>query len=170
MAWYTIVLIVCVSILAIQVVLSFILGDLDIDTDLHFEFGHFDLGDLLSVKGMLHFIIGVTLTLTLFGGGTLLVWALGVIVGIIFATVFGWLYRSLYKGLEQIVEYKQNFVDEPATVYYYDFKSQKGQARLTLEGATRELPFSSDTPVDLKYGDAITLSGTRFNLKLTNNK
>lgn len=67
MEWYVITLIASSGILILQVIFSFIFGDIDIDID-----GDLDFSDVISLKGILHFTIGSSLTLTTFGKITFL--------------------------------------------------------------------------------------------------
>jgi len=142
--------------------MSFFLGDFDLDFDHDFGFG-----DIFSLKGIIHFVIGVTLTLTLFGtASTVAVWAIAVAVGIAFVVILGWLYRFVYKSLKQEIDYEQEITNAPGEVYFYDEGIQCGEVTLTLEGTQKTLPFTSDNEeVKLRTGEKITVSGKRNDLK-----
>lgn len=158
MTWYTLTLIIASALLVLQVVLALILGDADFDFD-----SEFDFGDIISIKGLIHFIIGLTLTLTLFDTHTTFIWILAVFVGLIFLVGFGFLYKKLYKNLKQELKYETN-IDKQGIIQYWN--GTNGEISIVLENALRNMPCSSDEQINLTAGDVVRVTGTRDNLKI----
>ena len=76
MEWYKIVFIFSSLILGIQLLMSFFSTDSDFDVDFD---GELTIGDVFSFKGLVHFIFGTSLTLTVFDiNPRQLVWSIGV--------------------------------------------------------------------------------------------
>ena len=79
MTWYLILLVISACVLIGQTVLSFIGGEIDVDMD-----ADLDSSDMLSFKGIVHFVFGFSLTLTTMGGVSVLSTFVAVLVGLLF--------------------------------------------------------------------------------------
>lgn len=158
MEWYVIVFIISTIIIVGQAILSFVLGDLDLSID-----ANFDLADAFSFKGLLHFIFGASLVLTVFGNLELLTVIIAIITGSLFMYLLYKLYYFLYQNLEQSLTYVQDIVMADAEVYYWDNESQRGEVFVSLEGrdTTVNIVNTSSEPISLSAGQIIKVSGTR---------
>lgn len=159
MAWYIWMLIIAGAILVLQVIASFIIGDTDLDID-----ADLGMGDYLSLKGLLHFIIGFSLTLTVMGEVHFTSISIAVLVGAGFVFLLGFLYRFLYKNLRQEMKYQETVENQLAAIYYWDSANARGEVTLTLEGRATNVDFSASDPdivKKLKSGDKVIVSGTR---------
>ena len=158
MEWYVYVLIASAAIILLQVLISFIFGDVDIDTDLDFE-----VSDIFSFKGALHFILGMSLVLTIQDEITFASVGVGLITGILFAFILGWFYGKAQKVLSHTLEYEQVLENREAEVYYWDFDSQTGQVFIQLEGRKTLVDLSAPKGEELKLsaGQQIKVSGSR---------
>ena len=96
MEWYHYLLCTSGFFLLLQLIMSLIFGDFDIDHD-------FDLGDVISFKGGIHFVLGFSLVLVVFGKTTFFTISLAIFVGLIFLIGLYWLYRFLYTKLGKVI-------------------------------------------------------------------
>ena len=162
MAWYVIVLIVSSGLFLLTSIGSLFWGDVDLDLDADLDIGSgFLLSDVISFKGLVHFTIGFSLTLTLMNEFSLLSVAVGVISGIVFVLVLYYLYKFAFEKLHQSIKYTSEIVDMEAEVYYWDDKSKVGEVFVTLEG--RPVTITLECPEDINFekGQKIRVSGTR---------
>ncbi|MDR1672547.1 MAG: hypothetical protein LBS09_03660 [Bacteroidales bacterium] len=83
MAWYEIVLVASSAVFLLMLVVSLFFGDMDLDV--HAD--GFLMGDIVSFKGLIHFCVGLSLTLTLMREFTVVSAALGTAAGIVKVTV-----------------------------------------------------------------------------------
>ena len=170
MAWYVIVLIVSSALFLLTTIGSFFFGDMDVDmgTDLDLDVGSgFELSDVFSFKGLIHFAIGFSLTLTLMKGLTFLSATIGVITGIIFVLVLYYLYKIVFDKLHQSIKYTTEINDMDAEVYFWDNKLKTGEVFITLEG--RPVTVTLECPEDIHFekGQKIKVSGTRHSVHPT---
>ena len=162
MAWYIIVLIVSSGLFVITTIGSLFFGGMDMDWDADLEVGSgFVLGDLISFKGLIHFTIGVSLTLTLMDGFTLVSATVGVVTGIIFVLALYYLYKMMFVKLQQSVKYTHEINDMEAEVYYWDKKSKMGEVFVTLEGRPVTVTLKCEEDIHFEKGQKIRVSGTR---------
>lgn len=157
MEWFALVFWITAGIMVLQTVISFFLGEVDfsLDTDL-------DLGDFLSFKGLLHFILGLSLVPTIAGALTFTTVGLGVAVGLGFVVFLRWLYITVFKALHQELNYENDLQNVDAEIYYWDNVAQRGQAFVTLEGRRTTIDIENlDEKIELKAGQKIKVSGTR---------
>jgi uncharacterized membrane protein len=162
MAWYAIVLIVSSALFLLTTIGSLFFGDMDIDMDADLDVGSgFLLSDVISFKGLIHFTIGFSLTLTLMGEFTILSTAIGIATGIVFVLVLYYLYKFIFEKLRQSMKYTTEINDMEAEVYYWDNKRKTGEVFITLEG--RPVTVTLECPEDIKFekGQKIKVSGTR---------
>ena len=162
MAWYVIVLIVSSGLFVITTIGSLFFGGMDMDLDADFDVGSgFTLGDVISFKGLIHFAIGFSLTLTLMNEFSLLSATIGVVTGIIFVLVLYYLYKTLFEKLQQNMKYTHEINDMDAEVYFWDEKSKIGEVFLTLEGRPVTVTLKCPENVSFQKGQKIRVSGTR---------
>jgi uncharacterized membrane protein len=160
MAWYVIVLIVSSVLFLLTTVGSLFFGGIGIDMDADLDSG-FLLSDVISFKGLVHFTIGFSLTLTLMNEFSLLSVTIGVITGIVCVLVLYYLYKLIYEKLQQNIKYTNEINDMEAEVYYLDAKKKIGEVFITLEG--RPVTVTLECPEDIHFekGQKIRVSGTR---------
>lgn len=158
MAWYEITFIVCLSIAFIQTVLMLLGLDLDFDFDVD--------SDLISFKGLLHFLVGAMGTLCIFGSVTLWSVLTATVVGIVLVIMLNWIYKLLSKALTQEIQYEVNIPEQLVEIYSWNGSS--GECVIVLEGVIKYIPIISDEPLDLECGDYVYASGNRKLLKITN--
>ena len=165
MDWYVILLIASGSLFVITSIGSLFFGgmDMDLDTDLDTGSG-FLLGDVISFKGLIHFAIGFSLSLTLMGGLSLLSTIVGVVTGIVFVLVLYYLYHFLFKKLQQNIKYTTVINDMEAEVYYWDDKTKIGEVFITLEGRPVTVTLKCQEDIHFEKGQKIRVSGTRHSV------
>ncbi|MDR2926935.1 MAG: hypothetical protein LBV41_01840 [Cytophagaceae bacterium] len=166
MAWYVIVLIVSAGLFMLTTVISVIFGHIDLDTDIDVGSG-FELSDVISFKGLLHFAIGFSLTLTLMNEFSLRSAMAGVVTGIVFMIVLYWLYRFVFTKMQQNIKYTSEIKDMDAEVYFWDDKSQTGEVFITLEGRPVTVTLTSAEIIHFEKGQKIKVSGTRHSVSLS---
>jgi uncharacterized membrane protein len=163
MAWYVIVLIVSAGLFVITSIGSLFFGgmDMDIDADLDVGGSGFLLSDVISFKGLIHFTIGFSLSLTLMGEFSLTSATVGVVTGIVFVFVLYYLYKTLFEKLQQNVKYTTEINNMEAEVYYWDKKSKMGEVFITLEGRPVTVTLKCEEDIHFEKGQKIRVSGTR---------
>lgn len=165
MAWYVIVLIVSSGFLLLTTIGSLFFGDMDVDMDTDLDLdSRFLLSDVISFKGLIHFTIGFSLTLTLMKGVTPLSLTIGVIAGIVFVLVLYFLYKLVYEKLQQNIKYTHEINDMEAEVYFWDDKLNTGEVFVTLEGRPVTVTLNSPEDVHFEKGQKIRVSGTRHSV------
>ena len=164
MEWYAIVLIASSALFVLSTIGSLFFGDLDLDTDLDVGSG-FMLSDVFSFKGLIHFTIGFSLSLTLMKGFTLLSVTVGVITGVVFVLVLYYLYKFLFDKLQQNLKYTTEINDVEAEVYFWDDKSKIGEVFITLEGRPVTVTLKCQEDIHFEKGQKIRVSGTRQSVR-----
>ena len=142
--------------------------DMDVDTDLDVGSG-LTLGDMISFKGLIHFTIGFSLSLTLMKEFSLLSATVGVVTGIVFVLVLYYLYKTLFEKLQQSVKYTHEINDMEAEVYFWDNKSKIGEVFITLEGRPVTVTLKCSEDINFVKGQKIKVSGTRHSVQPINN-
>ncbi|MDR1437238.1 MAG: hypothetical protein LBI65_03865 [Candidatus Symbiothrix sp.] len=158
MAWYEIVLIASSGLFLLFTVCSLFFGEIDVDLDLD---AGFLLSDLVSFKGMLHFVIGFSLTLTLFREVTLASVGTGVITGIVFVAALYYLYKTVYGKLQQNMKYTTEIKEMDAEVYFWNENQKIGEVFIILEGRPVTVTLQGAEGANLEKGQKIKVSGTR---------
>ena len=161
MAWYVIVLIVSSGLFVIASIGSLFFGGMDMDADLDIGGSDFLLGDLISFKGLIHFTIGFSLSLTLMGGFTLVSALAGVATGIVFVLVLYYLYKTLFEKLQQNMKYTTEIDNLEAEIYFWNNKMKIGEVFITLEGRPVTVTLKCDEDIHFEKGQKIRVSGTR---------
>jgi uncharacterized membrane protein len=166
MAWYVIVLIISSALFILTTIISVFFGDMDVDMNTDVDVGSgFMLSDVISFKGLMHFTIGFSLTLTLLNEFTLLSVGIGVITGVIFVLVLYYLYKIIFEKLHQSIKYTTEINDMEAEVYYWDRKSKTGEVFVTLEGRPVTITLECPDDIDFVKGQKIKVSGTRSSVQ-----
>jgi len=164
MAWYGIVLIVSLGLFFLQLIGSLFFGDTDLDADMEIGSG-FLLSDVVSFKGLLHFAIGFSLTLTLMNEFTLLSATVGTVAGIVFVLVLYYLYKFFVVKLKQSMKYTIEIDDMEAEVYFWDNQKKIGEVFITLEGRPVTVTLICSEDVRFEKGQKIRVSGTRKSVR-----
>ena len=141
-----------------QTVLNLIGYELDFDLDV-------DSGDFMSFKGLIHFLFGFSLVLTLYKEVTLLTLCFAIFVGFIAMFLLYGIYSWLYNKLKEERIYTEVFENVDAIVTYYDVETKKGEVKVSLPEGVFNLPFTNETDYVLKANDVIQVSGERLFLK-----
>ena len=160
MAWYVIVLIVAAGLFVLTTILSLFFGDMDMNADLDVGSG-FLLSDFISFKGLIHFVIGFSLSLTLLDECSIKSVTIGVITGLVFVFVLYYLYKLLFKKLQHNINYTYEIKEIDAEVYFWDEKLKIGEVFITLEGRPVTVTLRCTEDIKLEKGQKIRVSGTR---------
>lgn len=158
MAWYEIILLVSSALFLITTIGSLLFGGMDVDLDA--DVGTL-LSDILSFKGLLHFCIGFSLTLTLMQEVSVFSIGYGVITGLVFAVVLYFLYKFFYEKMQQSLRYTTEIKEMEAEVYFWDKTQRIGEVFVTLEGRPVTITIRCPEGIDLKKGEKLNVSGTR---------
>ncbi|MDR2804938.1 MAG: hypothetical protein LBB85_04750 [Dysgonamonadaceae bacterium] len=160
MTWYEIVLLLSSAFFLISTIGSLLFGGMDVDFDTDIDAGTL-LSDIFSFKGLLHFAIGFSLTLTLMHEVTFASVAYGVITGLVFAVVLYYLYKLMYEKAQQSMKYTHEIKDMDAEVYFWNKDQRIGEVFITLEGRPVTVTIHCPEGVDLEKGQKLKVSGTR---------
>ena len=160
MDWWVIVLIVSSGLFLLTTIASLIFGEMDLDADTDVGSG-FLLSDVISFKGLLHFTIGFSLTLTLMGELSFVSATIGIVTGIVFVLVLYYLYKMLFVKLQQSIKYTKDINDMDAEVYFWNDESKTGEVFITLEGRPVTVTLKCDEDIHFEKGQKIKVSGTR---------
>ena len=164
MAWYVIVLIASTALFLLTTISSLIFGgmDLDIDTDVDADTGgNLFGGDIFSFKGLLHFTLGFSLTLTLIKNVSIMSVSIGIIAGIVFVFVLYYLYKIIYIKLQQSMKYTDKIEEMEAEVYFWNESQKIGEVFVSLEGRPVTITLEGAEGMKLQRGQKIKVSGTR---------
>lgn len=158
MSWYSILFTFCIILLSIQTVLNLIGFELDFDLDV-------DSGDFLTFKGLIHFLFGFSLVLTLYKEVTLITLCIAVFVGVLSMLLLYCVYSWLFNKLKEERIYTGKLENADAVVVYYDVETKLGEVKVVLPEGVFNLPFTNETNEVLKANDVIQVSGERLFLK-----
>jgi hypothetical protein len=164
MAWYVIVLIASAALFLLTTIGSFVFGgmELDIDTDVDIDTGgDFFGGDIFSFKGLLHFAMGFSLTLTLMKEVTIVSVSIGIVAGLVFVFALYSLYKVFYTKLQQSMRYIDKIEDMDAEVYFWNENGKIGEVFVALEGRPVTVTLEGAEGMKLEKGQKIKVSGTR---------
>jgi len=171
MEWYVIVLIVSAGLFVITTLGSLFFGNLDIDANADLDLGSdFLLSDLISFKGLIHFTIGFSLSLTIMEEFSVKSSIVGGVTGIVFVLVLYYLYKFLFKKLQHNIKYTYEINDMEAEVYFWDEKLKIGEVFITLEGRPVTVSLKCTEEIHLEKGQKIRVSGTRHSVQPVNSK
>jgi uncharacterized membrane protein len=158
MTWYEIVLIVSSGLFLLATISSLFFGEIDVELDVD---SGFLFSDLVSFKGLLHFAIGFSLTLTLMQEVTLASVAIGVIAGTVFVAILYYLYKFVYEKLQQNMKYTDEIKEMDAEVYFWNETQKIGEVFVTLEGRPVTITLQGAGGIKLEKGQKIKVSGNR---------
>lgn len=145
MEWYYILGIISYGIFIIQFILSN-LGIVDVDIDIDCDGDvDFDVGDLVSFKGLIHFIMGFSGWLMLTGQVTIVTVSIAVLIGIIFVVALYYLYKLCMRfNYEPKPKIGKSLVGRKVVVYV-PLTGNSCSCYLVDEPYT-EIPCISDSP------------------------
>lgn len=151
--------IIVYGVFIIRFILSWICGDFEIDAD-----ADLDLGDIVSFKGFIHFLMGVSGWLSVKSLITHTIiwydWIIALVVGIIFVTVLFYLYKFMYKlehkpiilsGKDLIGKEAKIYINCGYNEYYYKFIITVNNGNGTVEVNAKSQRF-------FKVGDMVTIN------------
>lgn len=131
-----IILVTCLCIFCIQMILNIFGGDIDIDTDI-------DADDIISFKGILHFLLGFSVYITVLGEINFINIMGGLISGFIFAFVLYKTYKFIYKlGSSKIREEYSELVYRECEIYT-NLGNGKYLAYVSINGAQEKIEVTS---------------------------
>jgi ABC-type transport system involved in multi-copper enzyme maturation permease subunit len=166
MAWYVIVLIVSAGLFLLTTIIALFFGSVDVDMNSDLDLGSgFMLSDVISFKGLVHFAIGFSLSLTLMKEFSLMSATVGTVTGIVFVLVLYYLYKMLFEKLQQSMKYTTDINNMEAEVYYWDDKRKTGEVFITLEGRPVTVTLKCSEDIHFDKGQKIRVSGTRHSVQ-----
>lgn len=163
MAWYVIILIASAALFLLTTAGSLFFGgmDFDVDADVDIDGGGFLGGDLFSFKGLLHFLMGFSLTLTLMKEVTVTSVSVGIGAGLVFVFVLYFLYRFIYAKSQQSLKYTSEITEMDAEVYFWNENRKIGEVFVSLEGRPVTVTLEGAEGMKLEKGQKIKVSGNR---------
>lgn len=146
MEWYYILGIISYGIFIVQFILSNLgFGDTDIDIDLDGDID-FDVSDLLSFKGLIHFLMGFSGWLMLSGTVNVFTIIIAIILGIGFMVGLYFIYKVCMKfNSEPTIKTGTELIGETATVYLPYLKNKY----ICILKDSREIVCSSELPLEI---------------------
>lgn len=169
MAWYYILFFSVLCFLIIKSLFSQVMGEIEVDMDFDGE-GDMNFSDILSFKGMLHFLLGFSsvLSATSFGNTRSLtesyelswwVYLIAVLVGVVLVIGLYYLYKVMLK-LNHYNTDNPNFNNMRGSIYgiwpkedYYPFRKYQVLVN-TYQGTHKIIAYSTH---DLKIGEEVTV-------------
>jgi len=161
MTWYEIILIASSALFLLTTVGSLIFGEIEFDADLDVDSDSFLLSDVVSFKGLLHFVLGFSLTLTLMQEVSFRTVGIAVLVGSVFVFVLYYLYKLVYGKLQQSMKYTEEIKEMDAEVYFWSDKQKIGEVFIIMEGRPVTVTLQGAEGMMLEKGQKIKVSGTR---------
>ena len=149
--WYHWLAIISFAIFFIKLLLSWMAQDIDIDADFDAD-PDFSLGEVVSFKGIIHFLMGFSGWLCL-SGPSVTNYIIAAAIGILLMFGLFFLYQQILK-LDHIPTEVTNFIGKSGVItvtynnHYY--------VEIRLDNGTQEVEVYSDTPH--KNGDMVTIS------------
>ena len=152
--------VVVYSIFIVRFILSWIGGDFDLDPDLDL-----DLGDLVSFKGLTHFLMGVSGWLSVKGMMTHhIVWydyLIAFAIGLVFVIILYLIYRfmSTLEVKPQPLVGKQ-LIGKTASIYLIiDVDDEYKKYIITVDNNLGTVELSAKSKNTYSIGDKVTISG-----------
>lgn len=147
--------IIATAIFLIQFIISMFFGDMDTDVDANLDMD-FDLGSMLSFKGLTHFCIGMGWYMYIAGNGSIFSYSIGILIGLFFVVVLWFLYKKAYQlQKERKPETTGDLLGRECTIY-----SQNGDrlvVQIAMNGALRELDVRSSGGKKYQTGDRVSI-------------
>lgn len=156
--FWGILFLIVAAVVLVQVVMSIINGtDLDIDIDGDGS-ADFDLGTIVSPKGILHFLFGGSGYLTLIGKANWVWWnyLLAILVGLIVAGLMFLLYYGMSKlADEKKQEEGDTLVGRSGTIYLPIDTPKTYEITITRNGRQQNVTVTSKSEKEYKTGDFV---------------
>lgn len=158
MEWYYILGIISYGIFILQFGLSFLFGgDADLDVDFDGE-ADFSFSDLISFKGLIHFLMGMSGWLMLQGNASWLNICFSIFVGILLAVLLALIYKLALRF--QSIPTKKSGIEligTPVSIYLTmeTISDKHCICQVCNGGITEEINCVTSTPV--KVGDKRTI-------------
>ena len=153
--------IISAAIVVVMLIMSIVSGtDLDIDLDGD-GMADFDLGTIVSPKGVLHFIFGGSGYLTLIGPEKWNFWGyfVAVLVGLVVAGVMFLVYWGMSKlADEKKQETGDELVGRTGTVYLVDVSPGTYEISVERNGRIQQMVVKSESGKEYKTGDLVTIT------------
>lgn len=154
MEWYYILGIISYSIFIIQAILShlgFIETELDVDFDSNADFS---VSDLLSFKGLLHFIMGFSGWLMLSGKVTTLTISCACCAGVIFVIILYFVYKLCMKFQSEPTTKSKNALIGEVVIVYVPLPNGNCICKVDVPNYT-EITCKAD--IEVQVGDILTI-------------
>lgn len=150
------------GIFVVQFLLSMFVADTDFDSDTDVDLDgstDFSMSDLVSFKGLIHFLIGFSWTMWFWEGENQFIAAIVAVgVGLIFTIVLALVYwGALHLKHEVRPEYGEDLVGREGEIY---LKNQDGSYLIytKINGGRRELKVYHDGPKEFQTGEIVRIS------------
>lgn len=172
MSWFYILFGIVLGIFIIKTLISTVFGDMDIDFDVDGDID-FDVSSMLSFKGILHFLLGFSSYLSIFGyvnhvtHFSFIHYIIAFIVGIIFMIGLYYLYKLVIK-LNHHNEDNPNFDGCNATVLTSYNNGWYDVLIMTYQGTLKRKLQQYDNYSTFKIGDECTIRRVNGQYFLTN--
>lgn len=158
--FYYVIAGIAYGIFILQFVISWVAGEFDVDVDFDGD-ADFDIGDVVSFKGLIHFLMGFggwTATKQLLGNQvTWIDWLIGFFIGLVFVFMLYHLYKFCMK-LQNLPtdEPMVNLVNRTATIYL-NLGDGRYLAFIDISGAKREVEVMSLTKRMYAVNEPVTI-------------
>lgn len=160
------------GIFIVQFILSFFIGELDLDTDIDLDgdgVDDFSIGDLISFKGLIHFLIGFSWTMWFSRDSNQWIAALiAVAVGLIFVIILASVYRLALKLEHRVIpETGRMLVGRDVEVYVH-LRDNQYTAFVVINGSKTEIKVFSESNKEYSPGECTTITKFKNNNYLIN--
>lgn len=141
------------AIFLAQFIVSVFFGDLDTDLETTSDF---DLGSMISFKGLTHFCIGMGWYMYLSEGTDILSYGIGIVCGLLFVFVLWFLYKKAYQlQKENKPEGNEALLGRECTIYAPHGKQFVVQ--IAINGALREREVRSLGNKSYRTGEKVSV-------------
>lgn len=156
-----VIAVVVYGIFIIRFILSWVGGDFDLDTD-----ADLDLGDLVSFKGLTHFLMGSSGWLSLKCMTTHAIewydWLIAFILGLIFVVTLFFIYKFMLKlESKPIIKTGKDLVGVSGSIYiirYFDTTTNLYNYMVTVPNGLGTTEVLGNSSKKFKVGDSVILS------------
>ena len=160
------------GIFIVQFILSFFIGELDLDTDIDLDgdgVDDFSIGDLVSFKGLIHFLIGFSWTMWFSRDSNQWIAACCATgVGLIFVFILSLTYKLAIKLKNEIEPEKGNDLVGRSAEIYLKGEENRYTVYTTINGAKRELEVTSRNGTSYSPGTIVTIESYKNNIYYIN--
>jgi hypothetical protein len=117
--WYYILGIISYGIFLLQFIVSCITGEIDVDLDMDFDGDYdFSINDLVSFKGLIHFLMGFSGFIMLCGKVNIPITIVAIVIGVVFVILLAIVYKMAMKlNHEYVPKAGIELIGTLATVY-----------------------------------------------------